>query len=177
MDRQEQFLKLFLTHQGDIRAFILSQVRDRNVCDDLLQEVALTLWRKFEEYDPSRSFGAWARGIAHNKVLQERRDRSRRPSWSFSEEASEAIARAYDETESEAADREEALRGCLEKLPEPSRRMLHDRYEEDLDLETLAQRVGKTVMAAYKTLSRIRQNLQHCIERRLMTESREGGSV
>lgn len=177
MDRQGQFLTLFLKNQSDINAFVLSQVRDRNESEDLMQEVALTLWRKFDDYDPKRSFGAWARGIAHYKVLQEWRNRSRQPFKRLSEEASEAIARAYDETEDEVVDRAEALRYCLEGLPDASRRVLLGRYEDDLDLETLAGRMGKTVMAVYKTLSRIRHALQECIEKRLLAGKREGGRV
>ena len=70
MDRQQDFLKHFLRHQDDLRAFIGSIVRDRHACDDILQEVALVLWQKFDAYDPARSFGGWARGIAANKIMQ-----------------------------------------------------------------------------------------------------------
>ena len=70
MDRQEKFLRLFLQHQGDVRAFLGSLVRDPHARDDLFQEVALICWRDFARYDPTRSFGAWARGIAANKVKQ-----------------------------------------------------------------------------------------------------------
>ena len=64
VDRHETFLRLFLKHQGDVRAFIGSLVRDRNVRDDVFQEVALVCWRDFDRYDRSRSFGAWGRGGA-----------------------------------------------------------------------------------------------------------------
>ena len=70
MDRHEQFLRLFLTHQADVRAFIGSLVRDAHAREDLFQEAALVCWRDFGRYDPARSFGAWARGIAANKVKQ-----------------------------------------------------------------------------------------------------------
>ena len=35
-------------------------VRDLNDADDLFQQTGLVLWRKYEQFDPSRSFVAWA---------------------------------------------------------------------------------------------------------------------
>src|SRR6186997_1869701 len=70
MDRHEEFLRLFLKHQSDIRAFIGSLIRDRHTREDVCQEVALVLWQEFHRYDRARSFGAWARGIAARKIMQ-----------------------------------------------------------------------------------------------------------
>ena len=41
--------------------------------------MSLTLWRKFDTYDHARSFGAWARGIAIYKVMENRRNEGRFP--------------------------------------------------------------------------------------------------
>ena len=62
-----------MQHEGEIRAFIGSMLRDRTLCDDTFQEVALTLWEQADRYEASRPFGPWARGIAANKVLERRR--------------------------------------------------------------------------------------------------------
>ena len=77
--RVHEFLPLFLAHQVGIRAFIGSLVRDRHTRDDVFQEVALTLWHELARYDRGRSFGAWARGIAANKVMQRWRQDARTP--------------------------------------------------------------------------------------------------
>src|SRR5262249_20181018 len=70
MDRRVEFLRLFERRQAEIRAFIGSLIRDPHVREDLFQEVALVLWQEWERYDPQRSFGAWARGITANKIMQ-----------------------------------------------------------------------------------------------------------
>lgn len=166
VDQQAEFLGCFLKHQDDIRAFLGSIVRDRHACDDLFQEVALTLWRKFGEYDRSRSFGAWARGIAYLKVLQSF-EQSKRLPVPLSPEAIEAIAEAYHQTEAESPAVRAALDACLSALPEKSRHLITLRYEQSLKLSEIAALMESTVDAVHKALSRIRAALRKSIEQQL----------
>ena len=166
MDVHDEFLTLFLKHQGDLRAFIGSMIRERSARDDVLQETALVLWREFGRYDRSRSFGAWARGFAANKVLQ-RLERETRSPMSLPPEALPAVLAAYERTEGPDDARREALEKCLLELPDKSRTLLTLRYEHGLPLAQLAERVHSTMDAAHKALSRIRTKLQACVERRL----------
>ena len=165
-DRQAQFLSHFLRHQDDVRAVIASMVRDRIACDDIFQEVALVLWRKFDSFDSTRSFGAWARGIAVRKVLQSF-EKSRRTPVALSPETMEAILSAFDAEEPGEPERDEALTACIGQLPEKSRRLLALRYDDGLSLESIAQRIASTLDAVNKALSRIRLALRHCIEQRI----------
>jgi len=166
MDRQEKFLRLFLKHQGDLRAFIGSLVRDPNVRDDVFQEVALIAWRDFERFDPERSFGAWARGIAANKIKQ-MWERSSRAPVPFAPQTIDAIRSAFDESEAEASPRLDALRACLEELPKKARRLLSYRYQLKLTPREIANRIEATRDAVYKALARTRMRLQDCIRRRM----------
>ena len=168
MDRQQDFLKHFLKHQDDLRAFIGSIVRDRHACDDILQEVALVLWQKFDAYDPNRSFGGWARGIAANKIMQSFA-KSKRVPVPLSPETIQAVLGAFDEPAPEASEEQEALRRCLGKLPERSRDLIRLRYEESLKLREMAERVAATLDAVHKALSRIRISLRACVEQELGT--------
>src|SRR5947209_8271641 len=115
-----EFMALFLRHQAELKAFIGSLVRDRHARDDLLQEVALVLWEKFSAYDPGRSFGAWARGIAANKVMQ-RWEKAGRLPLPFAPAAIQALLDAFERTEASTSAHGVALERCLEDLPEKSR--------------------------------------------------------
>ena len=70
METHDQFLMLFLKHQMDIRSFIQSMVRDRHASEDMFQETALALFKGIGRYDPSRSFRAWAFGVAARKLKE-----------------------------------------------------------------------------------------------------------
>jgi RNA polymerase sigma-70 factor (ECF subfamily) len=169
MDQQEDFLRLFLMTQTEIRAFIGSLIRDRHGCDDVFQEVALVLWKEFARYDRTRSFGAWARGIAAKKVMQRWERLSRQP-VPFSPQAIQAILEAYDQSEASALPQADALQRCLEQLPDKARQLLALRYEKALKLGQIAQSVQSSLDAVHKALSRIRQRLQDCVERRLAAQ-------
>jgi RNA polymerase sigma-70 factor (ECF subfamily) len=171
MPGRSDFLRLFLAHQDEIHAFIYALVRDPHLSQDVLQDVALVLWEKFEEYDPARAFAAWARGIAINKVRQQR-EKDRRLPAPASEEVLAALARAFDATEAAAAPEQDALQACLEELPSGSRRLLELRYEMSLSLAQVSERVARTVAATQKALSRIRIALQQCVRERI-GEARE----
>ena len=169
MDPQTEFLTHFLEHQVAVRAFIGSLVRDRHARDDLFQEVALTLWHEFGRYDRARPFGAWARGIAANKVLQRWHKDNRLP-VPFPPDAIGALLDAYDRGEQTESLKADALEQCLEKLPEKSRQLLALRYERSLKLGEIAERLQTTMDAVHKALSRIRDRLQQCVERRLAAQ-------
>ena len=166
MDDQARFLGCFLKCQDDIRAFLGSIVRDRHACDDLLQEVALTLWQKFGEYDPARPFGAWARGIAAKKVLQSF-EKSKKLPVVLSPETIEAILEAYNQTEPESGAMHSALETCLKQLPDRSRNLVSLRYEKTLKLGQIARAMESTLDAVHKALARIRGALRKCIEEQL----------
>ena len=170
MDDRERLITLLLTHEADLRAFIGSLVRDRHRRDDVFQEVALALWREFDRYDPTRPFGAWARGVAANKVLQAR-DRDARAPVAFSPETVRAILDAYDRTERPAAfATADAVRACVERLPAHSRSLVGMRYDEGLDCGEIARRLGRSVDAVYQSLSRVRAVLEECVRRTLASE-------
>lgn len=168
MKTNEAFLKLFLRHQGDLRAFLGSVVSDRAAAEDLFQEISLVLWQSFGNYDPSRPFGAWARGIAVKKVLQGR-EKSRRLPLAFSPQAIQAVLDAYDRTEDLAPDPSH-LRDCISKLPPRSQTLLALRYERSLKLAQIAREIGSTLDAVHKLLSRIREALQECLQSRLRSD-------
>jgi RNA polymerase sigma-70 factor (ECF subfamily) len=55
----------------------------------------------------------------------------------------------------------------LAKLSTEHRRVLELRYHENLDIEDMAMRLGRTSTALYRLLSRIRQSLHGCITQSL----------
>jgi len=171
VDCNDDFLRSFLTSEPDIRAFIRSLIRDPHVADDVFQEVALTCWREFDSYDRQRSFGAWARGIAANKILQAR-DRAGRKHVAFSPETVEAILAAFNRTEEDASLRIEALRECVRGLPAKSKQLLSYRYEQSLTGDKIAAIIKASRDAVYKALARIRTGLADCVRRCLESQGR-----
>ena len=166
MNEQEVFLSQFLRCEADLRALVGAVVRDVHVREDVFQEIALTLWRQFSRYDPSRPFGAWARGVAAKKLL-ERCSGDRRLPLVLSPDAILELAEAADRSESRLAPGFEALEHCLGKLPEKSRHLLTLRYGQSQPLAAIAAEIRATQAAVYQALSRLRRRLRECMQRYL----------
>ena len=58
------FNELFLRHQKDVFAYILTLVPDRDNAADVYQQTCLALLEKQAEYDRQRAFFPWACGFA-----------------------------------------------------------------------------------------------------------------
>jgi RNA polymerase sigma-70 factor (ECF subfamily) len=166
---QEQFLRLFLKNEDQIKAFLRMLVRDRSDYDDVCQSVAMTLWRKFGKYDESRPFGPWARGVAVKEVLQMRRESARCPT-PFPAEVVGQLLEAFEKRVAASPDtgtRLDALQQCLDALPAQSLNCVQLRYRESFSIPDIASRIGSTAVATQRALSRIRVRLAECIDRRL----------
>jgi RNA polymerase sigma-70 factor (ECF subfamily) len=75
-----RFARRWLEAQPAVASFLTALVPDPHAVDDLIQEVALTVYRRLDDYDERRSFTGWALGIARYKALERWRglDRERR---------------------------------------------------------------------------------------------------
>jgi RNA polymerase sigma-70 factor, ECF subfamily len=166
MADREQFLEAFLKYEPNLRALLATLVRDRQDCEDVFQETALTLWQKYDQYDPQRPFGAWAKGVAAKKVLQ-CRARSGKAPTPFSPEAVTAIVDALERNESRRPQWPtalDALEKCTDTLPQQSREMLLMRYRDGWSIVEIAQRLGSTPAALAMSLSRLRSRLYDCVQ-------------
>ena len=173
----EELARLWTAVQPAVAAFIRSMVPDYHQAQDILQNVAAVLVRKFDQYDPAQPFVAWAVGIARREVLAARRASATRdaaaPFTGLDDEAAARVADAVAELSVQASARAEALERCLAALDAKARRLVEFRYELDLAPAEIAARLGGTFNSVTVALSRIRVLLRECVERRIAI--REGG--
>jgi RNA polymerase sigma-70 factor (ECF subfamily) len=160
---QQRFLSLFLRSEREIFRYVAALVPNVADAEDIVQQTALSLWEKFDAYDPNKPFTPWACRFALNKAKQwiERRQR-----WQTLLEhgLAEELAQRREELRPELETRLSYLEGCLAKLPDEQRSLVEGYYYRRDGIEKLAENSGRTVAAAYKTLQRIRQALLVCVE-------------
>jgi len=66
----QAFEALFRQYQGEVYGWIMRIVHDSGAAEDLTIETFWRIYRARARFDPSRSFGAWARRIATNLALE-----------------------------------------------------------------------------------------------------------
>ena len=167
MKGQKNFLKRFLADETRLRAYFIAVTGTASDADDLLQETAVVLWRKYEQYDQSREFLPWALGVARLEAMKWRQ-RKARSKLVFSEEAMSLLSETAERMEKTPDERLPALRNCLERLPPDSLSTLLLRYEKGESLENMALKLSKTIGAVMTKLSRIRDILRRCMEKSMM---------
>jgi len=168
---QERFMQLWTVAQPAVTGYINALVRDPAVAQDVLQETVLVLFRRFDDYDPSRPFLAWALGVARFQVLGVRRDQAR-CRIIFDSELMEQFTEQWAEASPASDWRAWALQECLGKLPARSSEMLRWRYFEELTADEIAARLKSKGPTIRVMLQRIRDQLRSCVERRILSEGR-----
>jgi RNA polymerase sigma factor (sigma-70 family) len=138
------------------------QTLDRAAAEDLVQDVFLAVWRNAGRFDPERgTLRAWILQIAHFRLLNELRRRSRQPEIVPDPEGLVlAGLPARDPGPAEAAwlqHRRTVLSSALAELPPPQREALGLAFLDDLTHEQVAAELGLPLGTA-KT--RIRAGLQ-----------------
>jgi RNA polymerase sigma-70 factor (ECF subfamily) len=162
----DRFASLYARWHLEILRFVLTLLPDRHRAEDVVQETARVLWQKFTDYDPERPFWPWARQIAYFEVLKFRK-RQATTRRLFSDELVELLAEERARQEDVLEARLQALRHCLDILPEPDRRLLAERYGGELAAAELARRHGKSPNAVHTLMHRLRQKLADCVRRTL----------
>ncbi|MGD9690658.1 MAG: RNA polymerase sigma factor [Phycisphaerales bacterium] len=156
-------------HADMLVAFLRSLVVAPDVVDDLFQETMLVAWRRLEEFDRSRPFGPWLRGIAAHLVLAHRRKAGARRTMSCEPEVLEELERQFSALSARPGDtfrqRVEALRRCLDRLPEQMREAIELAYARGMMLRQIALALGSGEEAIKKRVQRAREALADCFTR------------
>lgn len=164
--RDKQFLSLFMANERRIYNFILSLVGNYSDADDLMQETAVVMLNRFDEFEGSGNFAAWGMQVARYKILNFRKRRSNKLRL-FSSDAFEKILVQSEVMIERDDERMRALQDCVLKLNENDRKLISMRYENEITTKEVAERIGRSAEGLYQSLARIHRLLLHCIRRTL----------
>ncbi|MBL8574695.1 MAG: sigma-70 family RNA polymerase sigma factor [Hyphomicrobiaceae bacterium] len=136
------FARLYDHFAPRINAYLLRLGADNGSAEELAQEVMVTLWRKAEQFDPSKSsLATWLFRIARNRRIDAaRRDKSGKLDAedtalhpSAPEDAEDALS---------AGEREVRVRTALAELPAEQVELVRLAFFLDLSHSQIAERTG-----------------------------------
>jgi RNA polymerase sigma-70 factor (ECF subfamily) len=157
---------LLLQHKSMLQAFIFSLIEDWVLTEDVIQETAVYICNHWQDFTPGSNFAAWARAVArlrcHEVLNAEIRQRALQDKVRI-----EFRDEVWDEHVDVDAERKGALVECVDLLPERSKTILLNRYHQDRSWESIADELEMRLELLYVTMSRLRQKLRDCVERRL----------
>jgi RNA polymerase sigma-70 factor (ECF subfamily) len=157
-----------------VRAWVAAHCPSGGDCDEVAQKTFIAAFARLAEFEEGTSFPAWLFTIARYQLMTET-TRLRRLADYHSRYAPDLLDRELERRSSEppaaTAARLAHLRTCLDALGEPARRFIDWRYTEEISLQEMAERAGRSVAAVKKQLWLLRQKLQECIEQKLAAEA------
>ncbi len=162
-DASARFLTLFLSSERELFRYVAALVPSVPEAEEIVQQTAIALWNKFDQYDARQPFTPWACRFALNIVKQWV---ARRQKWQslLAEGLAEQLASRREELRPQFESRLTHLNACLEKLPVEQRGIVQGYYFQRQSVEAIAAEAKRSVEAIYKVLQRVRAMLRECIE-------------
>ncbi|MBP8305055.1 MAG: sigma-70 family RNA polymerase sigma factor [Phycisphaerae bacterium] len=162
-----EFLRLFVRHQQEIYAYILTLVPHVDDADDLFQDGMTVMWRKFDQFEPGTNFAAWAVQIMRYLILDYRRHQARSKRVLMEDAILEELMDYIPTIQDELVARLEALRKCQTLLDERAKRILKMRYEHNTPIAEIASYLRVSRRHVYHLLGQINSVLLRCMRRTL----------
>lgn len=138
------FDQLYARHRGKLYRYLVRQLRDNGLADEVFQDVWQRVISAREGWKPDPGFTTWLYTIAHHRLHDHWRAAKHRPPAPA--DADERAARLADPDTPERVvsefERRRELQLALDDLPEDQREVLLLRLEQELTLEEIGEVTG-----------------------------------
>lgn len=139
--------------------------------EDILQVTMVKALQKREEFQEAGHVMAWARVTSRNLALNHLQRHVARVVMLDDDVLAKLDADSAAESDGEQAQRLDALKRCVELLPERARAILEMRYFQGRDGGSLASHFQMSAAAIYKVIQRAHDALRECVAGKLREES------
>ena len=149
--------KIWEEFSGALRGFVLNRVRDREIAEDILQEVFLKIHSGIANLESREKLRPWLFAIARNAMLDHLRKRKNDVSL---EELPEDLAAESSGPLSSPEDFEPCLRALAERLPERYREPFLLSELEGITQKEMGERLGLSISGAKSRVQRGREKMK-----------------
>jgi RNA polymerase sigma-70 factor (ECF subfamily) len=159
---------LVARHRPAVRRIALLMLAGDEITDNVVQQTFIRGFERIADFRLGQDFARWLKAIARNLVRDELKKSSR-------ERGRMALYRDYllmqlsadeDGVRAEAL-LAEALGQCRLHLPPLAAQAIQLRYDDELSYDEVAHALGRTPQATRQIVTRARNALRLCIQKRL----------
>jgi RNA polymerase sigma-70 factor, ECF subfamily len=164
---EQEILQALMNARTRVSAAAWVVVRDAHAAEDIFQNVVLKAMTRDMRCDSEGALLSWSFITARREGLDWLR-RHRREVVGLDPDILDLLEQDWSSMPAEGScGKTDALRECLESVPESARRLLRLRYYEGHSCQEVAVRTGIGLNAIYKRVSRLHVSLKECIEGKL----------
>jgi RNA polymerase sigma-70 factor (ECF subfamily) len=164
-DDDDALAELMTRWQAPLQRFVLRNVRDEGLAEEIAQETFWRVWRARREYHGEGHFSAWMYRIAARLCLDHHRRRVRRPVLIDEQAALQVSAPPGDHADRFARDAElmDRLETAMGALPLRQRVALELNRMEDMNYLRIAETLGCSVGSVEQLVFRARRTLKEAL--------------
>lgn len=155
-EQEKSFITLVKEHQGLIHKVCILYETDREVRNDLFQEIVLQLWRSFHTFRGDSKITTWMYRIALNTAISGLRKLGRKIK---TEELDEFHFNISESPEDHREDDLQKLQWAIRQLTEIERGMIMMALDE-VPYDEIAETIGITQNNVRVRMNRIREKLR-----------------
>lgn len=160
LDSREAFAALLERHRGILFKVAGSWARSPEDRADLMQEIAVQLWRAWPRYDPARAFSTWMYRIALNVAIGFGRGDGRRRRHHVPLDAELHDVADHNATDHEAEQRIELLQRFI-RVQKPLERALLILYLDERPQREIADILGISEANVSTKIGRLKQRIRN----------------
>lgn len=155
LEEEQNFVNLINEHQGLIHKVCIMYENDREVRNDLFQEIVLQLWKSFPTFRGEAKISTWMYRIALNTAISGFRKETRKIVTEDLRDVHFNISESGDESEENL----QKLQWAIRQLNEIDRAMIMMALEE-VPYEDIAETIGISQNNVRVRMNRIREKLR-----------------
>lgn len=174
---REDMILIVKLYTKDLFSYTLSKVRQKEIAEDLVQEVFIAAYQSYDKYEGKSNTKTWLFAILKHKIA----DYYRFTYKKSAEVSVSVVENFFDENqrwkaeyrptdwgnEKELLDDPEfqkTLKNCLEKLPQKWSSAVRLKYLEDHDADGICNQLEITKPNFWQIIHRAKLQLRNCLE-------------
>ncbi|KMT64423.1 sigma-70 family RNA polymerase sigma factor [Catenovulum maritimum] len=169
MQPNKVFEILMREHSQMLLTYLRALVQTPDLVDEIFQQTMVTAWQKLDDFDTSRPFAPWLRGIAKMHVLTHYR-KSKTEILLCNQEVLDYLElhiHTLEQTPGDSwQDKIAPLNQCIEQLPNSYKQTIEARYLHEQKNAVIVQQLQISAEALKKRLQRAKQILFDCLAKK-----------
>jgi len=168
------FASIVHHYQRRLRSWLACHCPPGADADEIAQRTFLAVFTRLSEFDTGTHFDAWLFTIARYQLMTEVTRLRRQADYQarFAHDLhSRELERRLARPDQLTADRLGHLPDCLQRVPERDRQVLDWRYRDQLPIDEMATRLGRSTASVKKLLWVLRGKIRDCIDAKLTAEA------